>query len=112
MGLPIFDRKLVVEQWNFLFSKLGDKVEVWMGRLLSSGGRLILSNACSDTLPTFSMGLFHLQVGVHEEMNSIMAMFYWEGSGPNHKFLMVNWPAVCQPKVCGGLGLCKYQAHE
>ena len=51
LGLPISDRKLSVEQWNFLVNKLAAKVEVWMGRLLSSGGRLILSNACSPRSP-------------------------------------------------------------
>ena len=79
LGLPISDRKLSVEQWNFLVNKLAAKVEVWMGRLLSSGGRLILSNACLEALPTFAMGLFLLQDGVHEKFDSIRARFFWEG---------------------------------
>ena len=38
LGLPISNRKLIVEQWNFLVNKLAAKDEVWMGRLLSTGG--------------------------------------------------------------------------
>ena len=105
LGLPISDRKLTIEQWNFLVNKLADKVEVWMGRLLSSGGRLILSNACLDALPTFAMGLFLLQDGVHAKFDSIRARFFWEGSGPSRKYHWLNWPAVCRLKDCGGLGL-------
>ena len=75
-----------------------------MGRLLSSGGRLILSNACLDALPTFSMGLFLLQDGVHAKFDAIRARFFWEESGAKHNFHCVNWPGVCRPKECGGLG--------
>ena len=64
LGLLISDRKLNIEQWNFLVNKLAAKVEVWMGRFLSSGGRLILSNSCLEALPTYDMGLFLLQDGV------------------------------------------------
>ena len=105
LGLPISDRKLTIEQWNYLVAKLADRVEVWTGRLLSSGGRLILSNACLDALPTFAMGLFLLQDGVHAKFDSIRARFFWEGSGPIRKYHWINWPAVCRPKDCGGLGL-------
>ena len=85
LGLPISDRKLTVEQWNFLVNKLADRVEVWMGRLLSSEGRLILSNSCLDALPTFAMGLFLMQDGVHAKFNLVRDIFFWEGSGPKHK---------------------------
>ena len=38
LGLPISDRKLTIEQWNFLVHKLSDRVEPWIGRFLSGGG--------------------------------------------------------------------------
>ncbi|KAK1697110.1 hypothetical protein QYE76_013807 [Lolium multiflorum] len=67
LGLPISDRKLTVEQWLFLVRKLGNKIEPWLSRLLSSGGRLTLTNACLDNLPMFAMGLFLLQDGHHKD---------------------------------------------
>jgi hypothetical protein len=51
LGLPISDRKLSLEQWLFLVRRLASKLEPWLGRLLSSGGRLVLSNSCLDNLP-------------------------------------------------------------
>jgi exonuclease III len=105
LGLPISDRALTMEQWLFLVRKLAAKVEPWWGKFMSSGGRLILSNACLANLPTYAMGLFLLQDGIHAKFDSHRARFYWEGVGPKRKFHLVNWPAVCRPKDCGGLGI-------
>jgi hypothetical protein len=94
-----------MEQWLFLVRKLAAKVEPWWGKFMSSGGRLILSNACLANLPTYAMGLFLLQDGIHAKFDSHRARFYWEGVGPKRKFHLVNWPAICRPKNCGGLGI-------
>jgi hypothetical protein len=76
LGLPISDRALTMEQWLFLVRKLAAKVEPWWGKFMSSGGRLILSNACLANLPTYAMGLFLLQDGIHAKFDSHRARFY------------------------------------
>ena len=63
LGLPIADRKFTIEQWSFLVQKLADREEPSIGRFLSSGGRLILSNSYLASLPTYAMGLFLLKEG-------------------------------------------------
>jgi hypothetical protein len=105
LGLPISDRNLTMDQWLFLIQKLGIRIESWLGRFLSSGGRLILSNSCLASLPMFAMGMFLLQDGVHAKFDSHRARFFWEGAGTKRKYHLVNWPDVCRPKECGGMGI-------
>jgi hypothetical protein len=105
LGLPISDRKLRLEQWLFLVRKLASRIEPWLSKLLTSGGRLILSNACLDSIPIFAMGLFLLHDGIHARFDSHRSKFFWEGTGNKRKYHMVNWPSVCRPKSSGGLGL-------
>jgi hypothetical protein len=58
LSLPISDRKLSTEQWLFLVRKLSIKIEPWLGKLLTSGGRQTLSNACLDNMPIFATWAF------------------------------------------------------
>jgi hypothetical protein len=105
LGMPISDRNLTIEQWLFLVLKLAGRIDSWLGRFLSSGGRLILSNSCLASHPMFVMGLFLLQDGIHMKFDLHRALFFWEGAGAKRKYHLLNWPAVCKPKECGGRGI-------
>jgi hypothetical protein len=52
-----------------------------------------------------AMGLFLLQDGINAKFDSHRARFYWEGVGPKRKLHLMNYPTVCRPKDCGGMGI-------
>jgi hypothetical protein len=78
LGLPIGDRKLTTEQWLFLVRKMGIKIETWLGRLLSSGGRLILS-----ALPCLLWGCFSFRMGFTLSLTPSAPVSFGKGQAPN-----------------------------
>jgi hypothetical protein len=89
--------------------KVAKRVPPWKGKLMSSGARLILSNSCLASLPTYTMGFYLLPLGSHRKMNNTRANFFWRGAEGSFKYHMMRWEAVCRPRDFGGLGLLNTQ---
>jgi hypothetical protein len=65
VGLPLATRKLTIDDWEPLCTKVGGRVFPWHGKFMSSAARLVLTNSSLSSLPMFAMGLFLLAEGVH-----------------------------------------------
>jgi hypothetical protein len=102
LGIPISDSKLGMGALADVAEKVAKRVPSWKGKHMSSGGRLILTNTCLTSLPTFTMGFYLLPLGTHKKMDQIRSRFYWRGAGGDFKYHMVKWEAVCRPKEFGG----------
>ena len=57
LGLPICDRALTALDWDPLTCKVGKRTDLWMGKFMSSGARMIITNACLSNLPMHAMGV-------------------------------------------------------
>jgi hypothetical protein len=79
---------------------------------MSSRGRLILSNNCLSSLPTYIMGFYLLPSETHRSMNTIRSRFFWRVAGDNFKYHMVKWEAGCRPKEFGGLRIINTQVFN
>jgi hypothetical protein len=105
LGIPVSDKKLGKGAILGLTGKIAKRAPPWKGKLMSYGARLILSNSCLSSLPTYTMGFYQLPKGIHKAMDGIRSRFYWRGVGEDFKYHMINWQAVWRPKDFGGLGL-------
>jgi hypothetical protein len=90
LGIPIHTRKLRKQDLQCINSKMGKRTDPWQGRLMSSGGRLILVNSCLSSIPTYIMGFYHLTDGQHEELDSIRIRFFWQGGSKTFKYHMAK----------------------
>lgn len=76
LGIPVSDRHLGINCMREVPNKLRRRLQLWKSRNLTSGGRLILSNSSLSSLPIYTMGMYNLQEGIHQEMDSIRGSFF------------------------------------
>ena len=105
LGFPISDRALYSEAFKGILEKMRKKLQPWKVKLLSSGGRLVLTNSVLSSMPTYMMGIYNIQEGVYAQMDTIRSQFFWSGDCNKFKYHMVEWENVCLPKDFGGLGI-------
>ena len=77
LGFPISSRNVGVGGFKSIVEKMRKKLQPWKSKHLSSGGRLVLTNSSLSSMPTFMMGIFLLQDGVHKQMDNIKSNFFW-----------------------------------
>ncbi|KAG5576512.1 hypothetical protein H5410_056646 [Solanum commersonii] len=65
-----------------------------------------------DSIPTYHMPLFPIPAKVLEKLDRMRRNFLWEGNNKDHKFHLVKWAKVTQPKSQGGLGIKDLAAHN
>jgi hypothetical protein len=85
LGIPIHTRKLRKTDLQMVNHKMAKRAEPWQGKLMTSGGRLILVNACLSNTPTYIMGFYWLIDGQHRELDHIRGRFFWPGGGGGWK---------------------------
>lgn len=76
------------------------------------GGRLTLINSVLDSVPTYIMSLFPMPSKVQKHLDKVRRSFLWEGNSDAHKFHLVKWSKVIQPKKQGGLGIRDLTKHN
>jgi hypothetical protein len=109
LGILVSDVKLGMVPLSSVAEKVSKRVPPWKGKHMPSGGRLILTNSCLSSLPTYTMGFYLVPLGIHRKMDHVRAKFFWRGAGGEFKYHMVRWPAVCHPKMFGGRGIINTQ---
>ncbi|KAK1320550.1 hypothetical protein QJS10_CPA03g00814 [Acorus calamus] len=71
LGLPLSLRPLANADWAPLVHHFKRRLEGWAGRLLSSGGRLVLLQAVLSNLPVFMLSIFKLPRTILQRLDTL-----------------------------------------
>jgi len=112
LGLPLGAQHKSTEIWTGVIGKFEKRLATWQMQYLSFGGRVTLINSVLDSLPTYYMALLPMPSEVIEQIDKIRRDFLWKGNREKHKFHLIKWEKVTQPKYQGGLGIKNLAAHN
>lgn len=112
LGLPLGAKYKSIGIWNGIIEKFEKRLATRQMQYLSFGGRLTLINSVLDSLPTFYLALFTMPSEVLDRIDKLRRDFLWEGNNKGHKFHLIKWERVIQPKYQEGLGIKNLVAHN
>lgn len=72
--------------------------------MLSRAGKEVLIKAVTQSIPTYTMGVFQLPLKLCEELNALCAKFWWGQVGNERKVHWKSWDRLSQPKDEEGIG--------
>ena len=112
LGLPESFQGSKVATLSYLKEKLGKKVLGWQSNFLSPGGKEILLKAVAMALPTYTMSCFKLPKTICQQIESVMAEFWWKNKQEGRGLHWKTWRHLCRPKAVGGLGFKDIEAFN
>jgi hypothetical protein len=92
------------DAFKFIKDRIWSKIQGWLEKLLSSGGKDILIKSVAQAIPIFSMACFLLPTGLCNHINTMIRKFWWGCKDGERKTAWVSWKEMCKPKNMGGLG--------
>jgi hypothetical protein len=82
--------RLLNRDWRAVEERFQKKLSSWKGKLLSSGGRLVLINSVLSSLPMFMMSFFRIPKGVLEKLNYYRSRFFWQCDEHKKKYRLAK----------------------
>lgn len=80
------------------------KVDSWSHRFLSQRGKEVFIKFVLQAIPTYAMACFLLPKTLRDELESIVARFWWQKLHGKRGINWCEWSRLCDLKEFGGLG--------
>ncbi|KAL5555671.1 hypothetical protein UlMin_037907 [Ulmus minor] len=104
LGLPCFSGKNKSKLFTSIKDRVWNKLCGWKSKLLSAGGREILTKTIIQAIPTYSMNMFKIPISLIKELHRLCARFWWGGDTSKQKMHWCTWEQLCVHKKNGGMG--------
>ncbi|KAL0011861.1 hypothetical protein SO802_006969 [Lithocarpus litseifolius] len=104
LGLPMPNGKSKMGTFKELHVKITKRVLGWKEKLISKAGHEILIKTVAQAIPTYSMSLFKLPKSICDNINSLVARYWWGQNQEERKIHWINWRKLCTSKKKGGMG--------
>ncbi|CAB4268750.1 unnamed protein product [Prunus armeniaca] len=104
LGLPTHIGRSRGQCFNYLKDCIWKKIQGWKAKLLSFAGKEVLLKVVAQALPIYMMSCFLIPKFLCEEIQQMMASYWWGAQEGRRKIHWLSWKNLCRPKHEGGLG--------
>ncbi|KAL9411224.1 hypothetical protein AB3S75_044921 [Citrus x aurantiifolia] len=66
--------------FNDIKLKVFNKISSWQHKFFSCGGKKVLIKAAVQAIPAYAMSVFKIPMGICDDIQRIMANFWWGSS--------------------------------
>jgi hypothetical protein len=105
LGIPLHHRKLRNSDWKEVEERFQKKLSSCKGKMLSTGGRVVLINSIVGSLSIFTLSFFEVPRKILKKLDYYRSRFFWQSGGHKKEYRLTRWDVICAPKDQGGLGI-------
>jgi hypothetical protein len=92
--------------WDWLVTRVSNKINLWCNRWLSLGGRYILVKSVLEGQNVYWMSMEALPRIILNRIRKLMFQFLWTGHSEAQQYHLCRWEILSRPKNLGGWGFC------
>jgi hypothetical protein len=104
LGMPSDVGRSKMGAFKYIKDRIWSRIQGWLEKLLSAGGKDVLIISVVLAIPIFSMACFKLPKGLCKCIDTMIRKFWWGCRDGERKPSWVSWKEMCKPKHMGGLG--------
>ncbi|XP_070664898.1 uncharacterized protein [Malus domestica] len=109
LGVPAIWGRSKKRGLAYVKGRILGKLQGWKQSALSRAGREVLIKAVVQAIPAYPMCIFKFPTVVCQELDALVARFWWGSHGQDRKIHWVSKQVLGLPKDMGGLGFRNFQ---
>lgn len=112
LGLPMMGGKNKKILFRSIKDRIWSRLHSWKPTLFSQGGKEVLLKAVIQAMPTYFMSCFRIPDGQCQEIEKLMAQYWWGSFQSKRKIHWRAWKKISVPKSEGGLGFRSFSQYN
>ena len=84
----------------------------WKEKHISKASREVLIKTMAQAIPTYSMSMFKISKKICDDINSMLAKYWWGQTRNEKKIHWIKWEKLCKSKEKEGMGFIDIHAFN